>query len=191
MSERRYHRDDEPDVEIIDAPAEKYADAEHRRESSGRQFGLLQISDYENESRSILAVIEMAGGRTANLNVTYDPARVNDSLNDQIRQLSEDGDALAAATIFCEVVTDWGVMGELTAKEIATDENDKVVRDEHGAPVWKRRVIVPTGERVPLEPTVVQYVRSDVIIGIWQEIQKDASGGKSREKSKRRRWRGR
>lgn len=172
-------------VRHVGAPAEKYEEVEARRGGT-EGFGFLSLEDFDSGQRETTVELDLSNGRVGICKVTYEPNLMTDALTDQIQQLADDGDTLAAAEVFCQVVKAWGFTGPLTAQIIATDATGKVVRDETtGEPLWKRDLIVPAGETVPVRPQVIQYMRSDVIIGIWRKLNEEMNGGKSKKSQKR------
>lgn len=168
-----------------------YADRDTREPQNIREFGTISVADFETAERQTRVTIELVGGKLATLNVTYDPSMVSDATSGLMQQMFDDDDQLAWSEVFCRTVLDWGLTGPLKATVMETDADGIIRRDDAGRPFMQKRIIVPAGERVPLEPEIVQHIRSDVLMGIWRKITEEVTGtGKapraSRGKSRRR-----
>ena len=194
MSDRRaYFAGPDSDEEMPERnagiPEEKLSEVERNRAArsqNGASWGTLTLADFEDESATDTFTFTLSNGKTITSRITYDPNKVNDAALGDIRELSDAGHTLAAAEVFCRTVKDWAVYGPLTADVLARDEKGDLRYDDHNRPMFVRQEIVPVGEKVPLDPEVIQYMRSDIVLGIWSEINKAVTNqGKAQKDSRR------
>lgn len=160
-----------------------------RRDDGRAAYGFLSVEDFDNGERTTAISFDLPGGRVGTMDVTYDPSLVTDALTEQIQVLAEEGDSLAAAEVFCRVVRNWGLRGPLSSQVIQIDAQGRPVYGKDGKPVWEKREIVPPGQPVPLDPDIVQHLRTDITLGVWREINEDVNGGKARKSRRRSRRR--
>lgn len=165
---------DEPDEIDAGLPAHKVAEVERRFESRGA--GALSIADFETRERSTIVELEQRDGKALRLALTYDPVFLSEAATQTTQDLSEDGDPLGSAEMFCRLVLDWQLVGPLVTSVLARDDNDRIKRDERGRPVWERVEVVPPGEPVPLDPEIVQYLPTAFTLAVWREIGRELNG---------------
>lgn len=177
----RFRTRDIDDDEVV---ANVRADAGPSRDASPLD-GIISVADWEEGCRETILTVEMANGGKMRLKVVYDPTELSNATDTRIQELSESGDNLAAARVFCDIVLEWGLMGPLTGKVAQYDDDGMIVFDDAGNPIIEKKVIVPAGEMVPLEPGIVQYLRTSVMLGIWQAIGQDASGVPTNRRERR------
>lgn len=156
----------------VDEPTELHQNGH----SSNPLQNMVSVADYEDEIRTANVKVELADGRVMPLTLTYDPNQVNDATDNRIFDYADAGDDLAAARVFCEIVQDWNMAGPLTALVPQYDEDGGVSWDDHGNPLVSRQVIVDRGSKVPLDPEVIQYLRSGLVVAIWKSLREDAIG---------------
>lgn len=167
----------------VDAPARKYEEADQRRAKS-KTFGALSVEDFDLDERSTTVSMALAGGRTGSLSVTYRPSELKDATTGAMRDMSDAGDYLAAAEIFCRTVTAWGLMGPIVSDVLVRGEDGKPeYRD--GRALWVKETFVERGDPVPLDPEIVQYCPQDVIVQVWAGLNADFTDRRKKTKDSR------
>ena len=95
--------------------------------------------------------VEFEGG---NLDVTYTPRKLSAAYLAKINDSLEEGDTLAMARLFCDIVTGWDIEGPLN------EEGDAE--------------FVAAGELIPLEPEFVAWIPGPILQHIISEVAADA-----------------
>lgn len=154
--------------------------------------GVISVADYDEEERSTIITLRLRDKSKVGLRVTYDPNSVTEERSAYMRELAADGDDQVIAQTLCDdVLLDWEMYGPLTGVHTVW-EDGAVKRDEDGRPVRQRVELVAAGEKVPLDPEIMQHLKTSWLIQVWKEISRDAIGGdeedgpKSRKSSRRR-----
>jgi hypothetical protein len=160
-------------------------------------IGVISVADYEERERETMITLNFKGGIEMPLRVTYDPSVLTEDTNAYMKDLQEDGDDRVLATAICEALIDWQLLGPL-ATVVTRYEPDptkpgkeRIVRDERGRPVRDEVILIAAGEKVPLDPEIVQHLRTAWLVQLWQKINQDAIGDKDANPNSRRRSRGR
>lgn len=142
----------------------------------GPRPALVSLDEFAQGERETTLRVEIEGERVVKVWVSYDPNMISDATDNRVQALSEAGDDLAAARVFCEVVQDWNLAGPMVALLPDTDDDGEIVFDDHANPVMRKRTLVKSGEKVPLDPEIVQHLRSGVVLGFWKALREDSMG---------------
>jgi hypothetical protein len=95
--------------------------------------------------------VEFEGG---NLNVTYNPRKLSAAYLAKVNEYLEEGDTLAMGRLFCEIISDWDLVGPFN------EEGD----DE----------FVAAGVAVPLEPEYVAWIPGPTLQHVLSEAAADS-----------------
>lgn len=142
----------------------------------GPRPALVSLDEFAQGERETTLRVEIDGGKVVKVWVSYDPNLISDATDNRVQDLAEAGDDLAAARVFCEVVHDWNLAGPMVALLPDTDDDGEIVFDDAANPVMRKRTLVKSGEKVPLDPEIVQHLRSGVVLGFWKALREDAYG---------------
>lgn len=130
----------------------------------------ISVAEWVGESRTADLDLERFG----TLTVTYKPGEMDAFTSRKFMRLLGDNDPLAASRILAGVITDWEIDGPLTGEREVVDAEGEPVRDAEERLQWEKFEVVKAGDRVPIDPEVMQFLPNAFLLRLWSAIQTDA-----------------
>jgi hypothetical protein len=129
---------------------------------------MASVSDFVKDE----ATVTVEGGSEPT-KLTYRPAKITAAGTAQLQRYIEERDALAFARHFCEIVSAWNLEGPLYGDVPTKGEDGQIELNEDGTEISERKLLVDSGEIIPLNPTVIQYIPQVVLTHMWTAVNED------------------
>lgn len=152
-------------------------------------FGVISVAEFDEREREAYLKLKFVGYPEQPLRVVYDPGMLTEETNAYMKDMAEDNDDRVLAQIICEALIDWDMYGPFPIMKTQYTEDGKILRDERNRPVRKEVMLVPAGEKIPLEPEIVMHFKTAWLVQIWQKINADAMGDETANPNSRKRLR--